>query len=294
MKTFGPIAGLSSWLAEARGGGRRVGLVPTMGFLHEGHLSLVRASRRRADITVASIFVNPLQFGPREDFKEYPRDLDRDSRLLEGEGVDALFCPTAEEMYPSGFQSFVEVCDLQDKLCGRSRPGHFRGVCTVVLKLLEIVRPQFAYFGQKDAQQALIIKRMASDFNLAVSIEVEPIVREPDGLALSSRNTYLSPEERKAATVLWRSLEAARRAFDRGERRAPILEREMRAVLEAEPLARLDYLAIVSPETLEPVSRLDAETLLALAVYVGRTRLIDNILFDPGRSAGPGGERKRP
>jgi pantoate--beta-alanine ligase len=279
MKTFRSISGLSSWLGEARAGGRTVGLVPTMGFLHRGHLSLVQSSRRRADISVASIFVNPLQFGPREDFEEYPRDLGRDSRLLEGEGVDGLFCPQAEEMYPPGFQSFVEVRDLQDKLCGRSRPGHFRGVCTVVLKLLEIVRPEFAFFGQKDAQQALIIKRMVSDFNLAVSIEVGPIVREPDGLALSSRNTYLTAKERQAALVLWQSLQGAESLFRRGERKAAILIGRMKDLITAEPLVKLEYAEIVDLRDLNPVETVDQKALAAVAASVGRTRLIDNIIL---------------
>jgi pantoate--beta-alanine ligase len=281
MKTLTSIPKMSAAVARAKAAGRTIGFVPTMGFLHEGHLSLVRESRKKADVTVVSIFVNPLQFGPREDFRDYPRDIARDSRLLRREKIDLLFCPEADEMYPPGFQTFVEVRDLQDKLCGRSRPGHFKGVGTVVLKLLDIVRPDFAFFGQKDAQQALIIKRLAADLNLGVSIEVRPIVREPDGLALSSRNTYLGPEERRAAVVLWRSLEALRQDFLGGERRAEALISRMSGLIAQEPLARVDYLAVVRPETLEPVTLIEDETLVALAVFIGRTRLIDNIVLMP-------------
>jgi pantoate--beta-alanine ligase len=281
MRTVTSIRQMSAAAARAKADGRTIGFVPTMGFLHQGHLSLVRECRKRADVTVVSIFVNPLQFGPREDFRDYPRDRARDAALLEREKVDYLFCPEAEEMYPPGFRTSVEVRDLQAKLCGCSRPGHFKGVTTVVLKLFEIVRPDIAFFGQKDAQQALIIKRMASDLNLGVRVEVRPIVREPDGLAMSSRNTYLGPEERRAALVLWRSLEAARRDFLAGERRSEALIRRMSGLISQEPLARVDYIAVVQPETLEPVDLVEGETLVALAVYVGRTRLIDNIVLKP-------------
>jgi pantoate--beta-alanine ligase len=279
MRTITSLGDMSEAVRLARASGRTVGLVPTMGFLHEGHLSLVRASRSRTDVTVVSIFVNPLQFGPREDFRDYPRDLARDSAMLEAEGVDILFCPEAGEMYPPGFQTFVEVRDLQDKLCGRSRPGHFRGVCTVVLKLFEIVRPEAAFFGQKDAQQAVIIKRFVRDLDLDVAVEVCPIVREPDGLALSSRNTYLGPDERRAATVLWRGLEEARKAYGAGERRSDVLGKLVADLVAAEPLARPDYIAVVDPETLDPLDRVDGRALVALAVFIGRTRLIDNILL---------------
>ena len=295
MRTIRSIAEMKSVTREARARGRTVGMVPTMGFLHEGHLSLVRESKRRSDITVVSIFVNPIQFGPKEDFRKYPRDTDRDAAMLEKEGVDLLFCPDAGEMYPQGYRTFVEVPDLQDKLCGRSRPWHFRGVGTVVLKLFEIVRPDYAFFGQKDAQQVLIIKRMATDFDLDVSIEVGPIIRESDGLALSSRNVYLDPQERQAALVLSRSLESARGVLMKGERRAKAVIRGMREIIAKEPLARVDYIVLVRPDTLEPVERVDGEILVALAVFIGRTRLIDNILFDPAGAAissGPSKTRK--
>jgi len=281
MRTIRSIAEMKAVTQEARARGRTVGLVPTMGFLHEGHLSLVRESKRRSDITVVSIFVNPIQFGPKEDFRQYPRDMGRDSGLLEKEGVDYLFSPEEDEMYSRGYATFVEVAGLQEKLCGRSRPIHFRGVATVVLKLFNIVRPDVAFFGQKDAQQALIIRRMAADLHLDVSLEVRPIVREADGLAMSSRNVFLGPEERRAALVLSRSLEAVRRDVLRGEGEAAALKRRVEAMIAEEPLARVDYVAVVDLETLEPVDRVEAKVLVALAVVFGRTRLIDNILVDP-------------
>lgn len=279
MKTVCSIAALQSAVAKVRVRRKTVGFVPTMGYLHEGHLSLVRECRKRSDVTVVSIFVNPLQFGPREDFRSYPRDPERDAALLDKEGADILFLPETEEMYPRGFRTSVEVGGLQDKLCGRSRPGHFRGVATVVLKLFNIVRPDWAFLGQKDAQQLVILRRMAVNLNLDVEIIGLPIVREPDGLAMSSRNVCLSSEERRAAAVLFRSLEEARRIFESGERAASRLRERLLKVLASEPLARLDYVEIVDPGSLEPVDRVEGETLIALAVYFGRTRLIDNIIL---------------
>jgi len=261
-----------AWRAEKR----RLGFVPTMGYLHEGHLSLVRESKRRTDVTIVSIFVNPTQFGPNEDFKKYPRDLAKDSAYLEGAGVDALFYPDASEIYPPGYRTYVEVKGLEDRLCGRSRPGHFRGVATVVLKLFDIVAPDQAFFGAKDAQQVLIIKRMAGDLNLDVEVVTCPLVREPDGLALSSRNAYLGPDERKAALVLSASLRWADKAAGAGERDAVRLISGIRSILGAEPLARVDYVEAVDPETLEPVADLHDGVLVALAVFIGSTRLIDN------------------
>lgn len=257
--------------------GMRIGFVPTMGYLHEGHLSLVRESKRRADVTVVSIFVNPTQFGPNEDYKKYPRDLAKDAAYLERGGVDCLFHPEAAEIYPPGYRTFVEVEGLQDRLCGRSRPGHFRGVATVVLKLFEIVRPDLAFFGAKDAQQVLIIGRMAADLDLDVEVVTCPLVREADGLALSSRNAYLSPEERKAALALSTGLRWAEKAVAAGERDAARLVAGVRSILEAEPLARVDYVEAVDPGTLEPVDGISGEVLLALAVFIGATRLIDNV-----------------
>jgi pantoate--beta-alanine ligase len=257
---------------------KTIGFVPTMGALHEGHLSLVRAARRGTEVTVASIFVNPTQFGPAEDFKAYPRNLDHDATMLQGERADLLFHPSAEEMYSQSYRTFVEVQDLQNKLCGRSRPGHFRGVCTVVLKLFEIVRPDVAFFGQKDAQQAIILQRMVRDLDLDVRLEVLPIVREADGLAMSSRNAYLSPDERRAALVLSRSLREVEGRIADGERSAAVLLARMREMIGREPLARIDYTEVVDPDRLESVPRLVDGTLIALAVFFGKTRLIDNAI----------------
>jgi len=278
MRIIRTVSEMKAAARAGRAAGRTIGLVPTMGYLHEGHLSLVRASRAATDVTVVSSFVNPAQFGPREDFASYPRDHARDEALLREAGTDYLFAPSAEEMYPPGYKTYVEVQDLQGVLCGASRPGHFRGVCTVVLKLFEIVRPDAAFFGQKDAQQALILKRMAEDLNLDVRIDVRPIVREADGLAMSSRNVYLSAEERRAALVLSRSLARAREMIASGERRAEAILGEMRDVVGREPRARLDDLAAVETGGLTPVAEVGEGTLIALAVYIGRTRLIDNMI----------------
>jgi pantoate--beta-alanine ligase len=277
MKVVPTVAGMKALVRQWKRAGKRIGLVPTMGYLHEGHLSLVRASKERTDVTVVSIFVNPTQFGPNEDFKKYPRDLHKDSAYLEKAGVDCLFHPEAAEIYPPGYRTYVEVQGLQDRLCGKSRPGHFRGVATVVLKLFDIVAPDAAFFGAKDAQQVLILRRMAADLDLDVEVVTCPLVREPDGLALSSRNAYLSSDERKAALSLSIGLRWAERAVAAGERDAAKIVAGIVAVLEAEPLARVDYVEAVDPETLEPVAELRGDVLVALAVFVGRTRLIDNV-----------------
>jgi len=266
--------------AGARGMGRRIGLVPTMGALHEGHLSLVRASKQRADLTVVSIFVNPAQFGPGEDYRSYPRDRAADSALLIREGVDILFAPDAEEIYPPDFQTSVTVERLSEPLCGRFRPGHFRGVATVVLKLFNIVSPEVAFFGRKDAQQSVIIQRLVRDLNLPIEVVVCPIVREPDGLAMSSRNAYLSAEERSAALLLHRSLERAREMLLGGERRAGVIVGEVRRLVEAEPRARIDYIEAVDAATLSPLALISGCALLALAVRIGGARLIDNLLIE--------------
>jgi pantoate--beta-alanine ligase len=266
-------------MREERSRGRRIGFVPTMGFLHEGHLSLVRGSVQQTDATVVSIFVNPAQFGPREDFNEYPRDTDRDTEILKGEDVDYLFLPDREEMYSKDHKTYVEVHSLQDKLCGRSRPDHFRGVCTVVLKLFNVVDPDIAFFGQKDAQQAIILKRMVQDLNFGVKIEILPVVREEDGLALSSRNTNLIPEERRAALVLSKSLEEARRIVMNGERDPEQIIGRMKEMIAAEPLVKIDYVEIVDIENLDPVRKIEKEALAALAVFVGKVRLIDNTIL---------------
>jgi pantoate--beta-alanine ligase len=271
------VAGMKALAREWKRAGKTVGFVPTMGYLHEGHLSLVRESKTRAAVTVVSIFVNPTQFGPNEDFGKYPRDLAKDAAYLEQAGVDVLFHPPAAEVYPPGYRTYVEVEGLQDRLCGRSRPGHFRGVATVVLKLFETVGPDLAFFGAKDAQQVLIIERMARDLDLGVEVVTCPLVREPDGLALSSRNAYLSPEERKAALALSIGLRWAERAVAAGERDPAKVVAGIRAVLEAEPLARIDYVEAVDPATLEPVTEMRGPVLVAVAAFVGPTRLIDNV-----------------
>lgn len=260
---------------------RRVGFVPTMGALHEGHLSLVRAARARCDSVVVSIFVNPLQFGPNEDLAKYPRTFERDGALLEREKVDILFAPSVDDMYPKNAVTYVTVEGMSEKLCGRSRPGHFRGVTTVVAKLFHIVEPELAFFGQKDAAQCAIIRRMVRDLNFRVEVVVGPIVREPDGLAMSSRNAYLSPEERKSALVLHRALTEVKKRFDHGERNAGELVEAGKQVLSQEPGARLDYLEFVDPDTLDRVSEIQSTTLVAVAAFVGATRLIDNILLSP-------------
>ena len=273
---------------QARDAGRILGFVPTMGALHAGHLALVEKARRESSPVVVSIFVNPKQFGPREDYQKYPRTLEADGRMLEAAGVDVLFVPSVEEMYPPGFRTEVGVEGLGERLEGRVRPGHFRGVTTVVLKLLEIVSPQLAYFGRKDAQQARIIRQMVADLALDCEVVVCPIVREADGLAMSSRNAYLSPSERRAATVLFRALDRARQAVAAGERDAGRLGSLMRAVLAEEPLAAPDYVELVNADSLEPVARLDGACLALLAVRLGATRLIDNMLVEPGDVGGPG------
>lgn len=279
MTTVQSVKEMKALVRDWRAAGRTIGFVPTMGFLHEGHLSLVRASRSRCGVTVVSVFVNPAQFGPREDFQRYPRDLERDAALLEAEGVDVLFAPLAQDIYPPGYRTWVEVHGLQDRLCGASRPGHFRGVATVVLKLFNIVRPDAAFFGAKDAQQALLIRRMAADLDLDIDIVTCPIVREADGLAMSSRNSYLSPDERKAALALSRGLRWAEGEVAAGERDAKRLEAGVRARLAEEPLVRVDYVEVVDPESLEPVDVLQGPALLAVAAYVGSTRLIDNAIL---------------
>jgi pantoate--beta-alanine ligase len=258
---------------------RPLGLVPTMGYLHEGHLSLARRARDECRSVAVSIFVNPTQFGPNEDLSKYPRDLERDLRLLESVEVDLVWTPTAETMYPPGFQTWVEVEKVTLPLEGAQRPGHFRGVTTVVSKLFNAVQPQKAYFGQKDAQQATVIRQMTRDLNFPVDIVVCPIVREPDGLAMSSRNVYLSPDERKAATVLHRALTAAQSAYEKGERRAEALRQAMQDVLGSEPLAQMQYVSCADYETLQELpQQVTGKALLSMAVFFGKTRLIDNVV----------------
>ncbi|MEE8201763.1 MAG: pantoate--beta-alanine ligase [Candidatus Acidoferrales bacterium] len=280
MKTFTRAAEMQTASLSLRRGGKSIGFVPTMGALHEGHLSLVRRARQESDVTVASVFVNPAQFGPAEDYRNYPRDPARDAQLLEREGVDFLFAPPVEEMYPPNFQTYATVEKVSAPLEGEFRPGHFRGVATVVLKLFNIIQPHRAYFGQKDAQQCVVIRRMVRELNLPVEIVVCPIVREPDGLALSSRNYYLNGEERRAARVLYRSLCRARELIEKGERRTEAIVREIRQLIDREPHTRLDYVAVVHADTLEPVARVAGATLIPLAVWIGRARLLDNLLIE--------------
>jgi pantoate--beta-alanine ligase len=270
-------------LASAfRAAGKSIALVPTMGYLHDGHASLMREGRRRGDILVASIFVNPSQFGAGEDLDSYPRDLERDTRIAQGAGVDIIFAPKASEMYPAGYQSWVDVERLTLPLCGASRPGHFRGVTTVVCKLFTIVMPHLALFGKKDYQQLAVIRRMTADLNLPVEIVGMPIVREADGLAMSSRNSYLSPEERRAALCLSRGIAEARRLFAAGERVSGRLMDAVAAIVAAEPLAVTDYIEMRDGDTLEEVALVGGNTLLALAVRIRKTRLIDNgVLGEP-------------
>ena len=253
--------------------------VPTMGYLHEGHQSLIDAAVAQNDKVVVSIFVNPMQFGPTEDLEQYPRDLERDRNLCKAAGAALIFHPEPEEMYGKNFCSFVNMTGLTEGLCGKSRPVHFRGVCTVVTKLLNIVQPDRAYFGQKDAQQLVVIRRMVEDLNMDVTIVGCPIIREPDGLAKSSRNTYLSPEERQAALVLSRALKAGKEKLEQGVREADLLLDTMREIICQEPMAKIDYVELVDAETLQPINRVDREILVALAVFVGKTRLIDNFIF---------------
>jgi len=279
METYSTIEDMRAASRAARLGGLRLGLVPTMGALHEGHLSLVRTAKQQCDAVVVSIFVNPLQFGPNEDLAKYPRTFERDCELLTKEDVDFVFAPSVEEMYPEKAPTYVTVEGLSEKLCGRSRPGHFRGVTTVVAKLFHIVEPDLAFFGQKDAAQATIIRRMVRDLNLPVEIIVCPIVREADGLAMSSRNAYLNPQERKSALVLYGALQEVRSRFERGERSVARLIEAGKNVLSQESGVRLDYLEIVDPDTLDTVEKINGMVLVAVAAFVRTTRLIDNIVL---------------
>ena len=281
MKMVHSIAEMRTLSRDARSRGARLGLVPTLGALHEGHLSLVRTAHKKSDLVAASIFVNPTQFGPQEDFAKYPRTLETDCALLERESVELVFAPSVEEMYPQGAVTWVVVEGLSGRLCGKSRPGHFRGVTTVVAKLFHIVEPDIAFFGQKDAAQVAIIQRMVRDLNMPVTIEVCPIVRESDGLAISSRNAYLNPQERKSALVLYRSLMRVQKLFGGGEFDSATLIAAAKQEFASEPTVRLDYIEVVDPETLEPEPSIVRPTLVAVAAFAGQTRLIDNIVLQP-------------
>jgi pantoate--beta-alanine ligase len=279
MKILSSATDARSAVRAAKQQGKVVGFVPTMGALHAGHISLVKAAKSRCDFVAASIFVNPTQFGPNEDLARYPRTFEADREKLQAEGVDLLFAPSVEEMYPAGAVTFVIVQGISDRLDGRSRPGHFHGVSTVVAKLFNIIEPDVAFFGQKDAAQAAIIKRMVRDLMFPVEIVVQPIVREADGLALSSRNVYLSPEERAQALILSRSLSEVEARYRAGERNSAKLIEIARKAFASQPTVRVDYIEIVDPETLEAVPRVEPGSLVALAAFVGATRLIDNLLL---------------
>lgn len=278
MQVIENINEIKSIVKEWKKQNLSIAFVPTMGFLHSGHLSLIKAARKH-DKLVVSIFVNPLQFGANEDLDKYPRDLQKDSALCEKEGVDVLFVPSVAQMYPAGFSSFVDMHSLTDKLCGASRKGHFKGVCTVLTKFFNLIKPDEAYFGQKDAQQCAVVRQMVSDLNMSVEIEICPIVRENDGLAKSSRNVYLSEAERKAALVLSRAVFLGEKLVKNGEKSAKVIEEAMRQELASEKLARIDYVAIVNANTIQSVQEIKGDILGAIAVYIGKTRLIDNFLL---------------
>ena len=281
MKIATTIAEVRAQVREWKQQGLTVGLVPTMGYLHEGHASLVKTSVQQCDRTVASVFLNPTQFGPGEDLETYPRDFEHDCALLTECGCDMVFHPEVSEMYPDGFATFVEVqSEMPRQLCGKTRPIHFRGVCTVVSKLFNIVTPDKAFFGQKDAQQLAIIRRMVLDLSMGIEIVGCPIIREDDGLAKSSRNTYLNGEERQAALVLNRSLKAGKALVDAGETRACVIKSAITAEIEKEPLAKIDYVDVVDFDTITPVEKLEGSILVAIAVYIGKTRLIDNFIVE--------------
>lgn len=280
MKVIDNVKEVREQVKEWRQQGLSVGLVPTMGYLHEGHKSLIDRAVKENDRVVVSVFVNPMQFGVGEDLESYPRDMERDCKLCENAGAAVVFHPEPEEMYTKDFSSFVDMNTLTKGLCGKTRPIHFRGVCTVVAKLFNIVTPDRAYFGQKDAQQLAVIRHMVSDLNFGIEIVGCPIIREEDGLAKSSRNTYLNEQERKAATVLNRSLQEAENLYGNGERNAEVLTNAIRSQLEKEPLAKIDYVELVDWNTLEPVKKAEGSILIAIAVYIGKTRLIDNRILN--------------
>ncbi|GAB6139008.1 pantoate--beta-alanine ligase [Halanaerobaculum tunisiense] len=280
MEIYTTIPEIREFVKTKQRAGQKIGLVPTMGYLHQGHLALMKEAKQENDIVITSIFVNPTQFGPDEDYDEYPRNLDRDAELAAKVGVDAIFAPETDEIYSSKAATTVQVEGLTDKLCGACRPGHFTGVCTIVSKLFNIINPDRAYFGQKDAQQALVIKRMVKDLNFGLEIVTVPIVREEDGLAVSSRNKYLNQAERTAATVLYNSLELARQLIEQGEGNAEVVKNKMIELIEDEPLAKIDYVELVDQDTLESITEINGQILIALAVYIGGTRLIDNIMLE--------------
>jgi pantoate--beta-alanine ligase len=279
MKLVDSISRMNTLVKILKKEGKSIGFVPTMGYLHEGHISLVRAAKKHTDVAVMSVFVNPLQFGPKEDFEKYPRDIKRDEALAGDAGVDVIFCPSVKDMYPEGYATYVNVECLTDSLCGSSRPGHFKGVTTVVAKLFNIVKPDVAYFGQKDAQQVAVIRKMARDLNLDIEIRTMPIIRETDGLAMSSRNVYLSEDERRQALVLNQSLAKALSLVKSGERDPANVIKAIMELIAPKPLVKIDYVSIVDAKDLKDISEISGEVLVALAAFVGKTRLIDNIII---------------
>ena len=279
MKIIQDIDKMKTYAKIMRKDNKLVGFIPTMGYFHEGHLSLMRAARKQCDTIIVSVYVNPIQFGPREDFASYPRDIKKDEELARAEGVDVMFAPRDEDMYPAGYATYVNVEGLTEKLCGKSRPEHFKGVTTVVMKLFEITKPEIAYFGQKDAQQAFVIQKMVKDLNLGITMKIMPIVRENDGLAMSSRNSYLNKTERKEAPVLRKALLEAERAVSGGEASSKKIIKAMRDVIKEAPSAKIDYISVVGTESLKDIASIKDEVLIALAVSIGKTRLIDNVII---------------
>jgi pantoate--beta-alanine ligase len=279
MEVIKTIKGMKEFSSQTRRAGKTIAFVPTMGYFHDGHLSLMREGRRRGNLLIISLFVNPTQFGPNEDFKNYPRDFERDSKMAEEVGVDVLFAPEASDMYPLNHQTIVRVEKVTQNLCGRSRPIHFQGVTTVVMMFFEIVMPHVAIFGEKDYQQLVTIQQMVRDLHMSVEVVGMPTVREVDGLAMSSRNAYLLPEERKAAQSLYRSLQKAKELLRKGERKADRILHEMKGIFQSEPLVRIDYVQICDATTLQDVDRIEGDVVVALAAYLGKTRLIDNLVY---------------
>lgn len=279
MEVIKTIKEMKEFSSQARRAGKTIAFVPTMGCFHDGHLSLMREGRRRGNLLIISLFVNPTQFGPNEDFKNYPRDFERDSKMAEEVGVDVLFAPEASDMYPLNHQTIVRVEKVTQNLCGRSRPIHFQGVTTVVMMLFEIVMPHVAIFGEKDYQQLVTIQQMVRDLHMSVEVVGMPTVREADGLAMSSRNAYLLPEERKAAPSLYRSLQKAKELLRKGERKADRILHEMKGIFQSKPLVRIDYVQICDATTLQDVDRIEGDVVVALAAYLGKTRLIDNLVY---------------
>jgi len=279
MKTIENISRMSTFVKMMKKEGKSIGFVPTMGYLHEGHLSLVKSAKKHTDVVVMSIFVNPMQFGPKEDFEKYPKDLRRDEELARDAGVDVIFYPSLKDMYPEGYATYITVQNLTDALCGESRPGHFKGVATVVTKLFNIVKPDVAYFGQKDMQQALMVKKMAFDLNIDIDVKIMPIIREKDGLAMSSRNMHLSDIERKDAAILYQSLKYAENLIKQGERDARKIVKAVEDMIKQTPTARIDYVKAVDTKELKDIKVISGEIMIAVAVFFGQTRLIDNTII---------------